>query len=171
MNYHAAAPVQARRRGAKHPIFQNQMSQFYFGLTHVEVGDLETATKSVHAQFGLMARSKVESAFLIMLDWYLHLPGWLYIHLIRRQTRGAVTSFFHSHTGQFMPETEMFCGAQITDGWHIPTVSQPPGSGIFFSERGRCLTATLSWREGVLSEGEVELMCWQLRRDLLGGCA
>jgi hypothetical protein len=170
MNYHAAAPVQGRRRGAKHPIFQNQMSQFYFGLTHEEVGDLETATKSIHAQFGLMARHKVESAFLIMLAWFLRFPSRLYIHVLKRQTKGAITSFFHSHTGQFMPETQTFCGAQITDGWHIPTVSQPPGSGIFFSERNRCLTATLSWRGGVLSESEVELMCARLRQDLLGGC-
>lgn len=171
MNYHAAAPVQGRRRGAKHPIFQNQMSQFYFGLTHEEVRDVETAAKSIHSQFGLMARHKVESAFLIMLGWFLRLPGRVYIHLLRRQTKGAITSFFHSHTGQFMPETQTFCGAQLSDGWHIPTVSQPPGSGIFFSERNRCLTATLSWREGVLSESEVELMCARLQQDLLGGGA
>ncbi|RFC45820.1 MAG: hypothetical protein DVB28_000391 [Verrucomicrobia bacterium] len=170
MNYHAAAPVQGRRRGAKHPIFQNQMSQFYFALTHEEVGNLETAAKSIHSQFGLMARHKVESAFLIMLHWFLRFPSRFYIHLLRRQTKGSITSFFHSHTGQFMPETQMFCGAQISDGWHIPTVSQPPGSGIFFSERNRCLTATLSWRDGVLSESEVELMCARLREDLLGGC-
>lgn len=171
MNYHAAVPVQGRRRGAKHPIFQNQMSQFYFALTHEEVGDLETAAKSIHSQFGMMARHKVESAFSIMLHWFLRFPGRFYIHLLKRQTKGYLTSFFHSHTGQFMPETQTFCGAQISDGWHIPTVSQPPGSGIFFSERNRCLTATLSWRDGVLSEGEVELMCGRLRQDLLGGCA
>ena len=171
MNYHAAAPVQGRRRGAKHPIFQNQMSQFYFALTHEEVGDLETAARSVHSQFGMMARHKVESAFSIMLDWFLRFPSRFYIHLLRRQTKGAITSFYHSHTGQFMPETQTFCGAQISDGWHIPTVSQPPGSGIFFSERNRCLTATLSWRGGVLAEREVELMCTRLQQDLLGGCA
>ena len=168
MNFHAGAPVQGRRRGAKHPIFQNQMSQFYFGLTHEEVLDLETAVKSIHSQFSLMARHKVEAAFLIMLQWFLRFPGWFYIHLLRRQTKGAITSFFHSHTGQFMPETQSFCGAKISDGWHIPTVSQPPGSGIFFSERNRRLTATISWRDGVLSEEELAVMVARLKQDLLG---
>lgn len=168
MDYYAGAPVQGRKRGAKHPIFQNQISQFYFGLTHDEVASLETATRSIHAQFGAMARGKVEGSFFIMLQWLLRLPERLYMEFLRRDTRGQLTSFFQSHTGQFMPETQTFCGAQILDGWHIPTVSAPPGSGMFFSERARCLSVAISWREGVLSDAEVDVMCVRLRQDLLG---
>ncbi len=168
MNYHAGAPVQGRRRGAKHPIFQNQISQFYFSLWHEEVSSLEIATRSIHAQFSAMARSKVDSSFLIMLNWLLRMPERLYMNFLRADTNGHLTSFFHSHTGQFMPETLTFCGAALADGWHIPTVSTPPGSGIFFSERNRRLTGTVSWRDGVLSEAEVDAMCLRLTRDLLG---
>jgi hypothetical protein len=39
---------------------------------------------------------------------------------------------------------------------------------LFFSERGGRLTATLSWREGVLAEEERRRMREAVRKDLLG---
>ncbi len=168
MNFHAGAPVQRRRRGAVHPIFQNQTSQMYFGLTHEEVGSLESATRSIHSQFSSMVKEKADSAFLIMVQFLLRVPSSLYMDGLRRENGAGLTSFFHSHTGCFMPETRVFCGAQILNGWHIPSVSNPPGTGIFFSECNRSLTATISWREGVLSPSELICMTSQLREDLLG---
>lgn len=170
MNFYAAAPIQGRRRGAKHPIFQNQPSQFYFALRHHEAHSLEAATNAVHSQFSTLSRNKVDTSFFIMLQWLRRIPKSLYIDNIQHQTRGHLTSFFHSHTGQFMPETPAFCGAQIDDGWHIPTVSQPPGTGVFFSERNQRLTATISYRDGVLSVEELNRMRSHLIQDLLGRC-
>jgi hypothetical protein len=54
------------------------------------------------------------------------------------------------------------------DGWHVPSVPQPPGTGLFFSERDGRLTASLCWREGVLSAEERRLMLATVRDDLLG---
>jgi hypothetical protein len=83
-------------------------------------------------------------------------------------TGGELTSFFQSHTGEFMAVAPFFCGAEVSNGWHIPSVSQPPGSGIFFNDHKGRLNATISWREGSLSDAEIEGMVAALRSDLAG---
>jgi hypothetical protein len=103
-----------------------------------------------------------------MLWWLRRLPTPLLRRFLLADTGGGLTSFFQSHTGEFMSETAEFCGAAICNGWHIPSVSQPPGSGVFFNDHKGRLTATISWREGSLEDAEVELMVESLRRDLTG---
>ena len=78
-----------------------------------------------------------------------------------------MVSFFHSHTGEFLKGVDSIGGAVILDGWHVPTVSQPPCSGLFFSERRGRLTAAIAWRNGAIPDHEVDLLEASLRRDLL----
>jgi hypothetical protein len=161
-------PVQARKPKARHPIFQNQVTVLHFKLTGSEVEDLEKATTSIQAQFDSAVRSGLESSSATMLWWMRRLPTALYRRFLQRDTGGEIVSFFQSHTGDFLPGVREICGAPITNGWHIPSVSQPPGSGIFFSEREGRLSATISWRQGSLKLEEVDAMESSLRSDLLG---
>jgi hypothetical protein len=162
-------PVQARKPKARHPIFQNQVTVLHFKLNASEVDDLEKATTSIHAQFESAVRSGLESSSATMLWWMRRLPTGLYRRFLQKDTGGEIVSFFQSHTGDFLPGVREICGAHIINGWHIPSVSQPPGSGIFFSEREGRLSATISWREGSLKLDEVDAMESSLRSDLLGG--
>ncbi|MFM8830070.1 MAG: hypothetical protein ACKOHM_03550, partial [Spartobacteria bacterium] len=120
------------------------------------------------AQFEDAVRGGLESSAATMLWWMRRLPTGLYRRFLQTDTAGEIVSFFQSHTGDFLPGVRDICGACIDDGWHIPSVSRPPGSGIFFSEREGRLAATLSWRDGVLNDDEVETMEASLRGDLLG---
>lgn len=167
-------PVQARKPKAAHPIFQNQVTVLHFKLPALHVGDLEKSTSLIQAQFEYAVRGGLESSVATMLWWMSHIPTGIYRRFLQHDTGGQIVSFFQSHTGDFLPAVRDICGASIEDGWHIPSVSQPPGSGIFFSEREGRLAATLSWRDGVLGASEVDAMESSLRRDLLGtanGCA
>lgn len=161
-------PVQARKPKARHPIFQNQVTVLHFKLSSSEVDDLEKATTSIQAQFESAVRSGLENSSATMLWWMRRLPTGLYRRFLQRDTGGEIVSFFQSHTGDFLPGVREICGAPITNGWHIPSVSQPPGSGIFFSEREGRLSATISWRQGSLKLEEVDAMESSLRSDLLG---
>jgi hypothetical protein len=161
-------PVQARKPKARHPIFQNQVTVLHFKLSGSEVDDLEKATTAIHAQFESAVRGGLESSSATMLWWMRRLPTGLYRRFLQRDTGGEIVSFFQSHTGDFLPGVSEICGAPITNGWHIPSVSQPPGSGIFFSEREGRLSATISCREGSLKLDEVDAMEASLRSDLLG---
>lgn len=163
-----AISAQSRKRGALDPVWQNQVSQLFFSLDLRETASLAQAAVSLQEQFASMTRSGFDAAFLIMINWMRRLPPFLYRRFLRRTASGQITSFYHAHTGAFLPGVGKFCGGELRDGWHAPSVSQPPGTGIFFSEcRGR-LTASLCWREGVLSAKERNLMLHRIREDLLG---
>jgi hypothetical protein len=161
-------PVQARKPKARHPIFQNQVTVLHFKLHASECEDLEKSTTAIHAQFEAAVRGGLEASSATMLWWMRRLPTGIYRRFLQKDTGGEIVSFFQSHTGDFLPGLHEICGAPIKNGWHIPSVSQPPGSGIFFSEHEGRLSATISWREGSLSKREVDTMESSLRSDLLG---
>lgn len=167
-SFQAGCAVQERKRGARHPIWQNQVSQLFFCLRAAQLADIGEAARLLQEQFSTMSRARLESSFAVMARLFRRLPSWFYLRMLRHNSHGHLTSFFFSHTGEFLPERRTFCGARIEHGWHIPTVSQPPGSGIFFGQRDGRLTATVSWRDGVIDDGELTEMRAQLRRDLLG---
>ena len=159
--------LQKRKRGMNGPIFQNQVSQMFFSLKLSETESLESATGMLLDQYSSMARSGFDEAFLIMTNWMRRLPLNVYRIFMKKEASGQISSFFHAHTGTFMSGVPTFCGGTIQDGWHVPSVSQPPGTGLFFSERDERLTATLCWRDGAISSKEVDAMQQMIRGDLL----
>lgn len=167
-SFQAGCAVQQRKRGAHHPIWQNHVSQLFFSLRPIQLTDLAGAAALLHEQFSAMTRARLDVAFASVAHSFRRIPAWFYFRLLRRNSNGHLTSFFFSHTGPFLPGCETFCGAPITDAWHIPTVCQPPGTGIFFGQRGDALTMTLSWREGSISDAELAALRGSLRADLLG---
>ena len=161
-------PAQMRKNAAEHPIFQNQICVLFFKIPGVSLRDLADSARAVHAQFDRALRGGFDAASGAMLSLLRRLPRRLHTAFLLAESRGRLASFHHSHTGEFLPRVTEFCGARLVDGWHVPSVPQPPGSGIFFSEcRGR-LSATISWRENSASEGEIDTMEKSLRADLLG---
>ena len=159
--------LQKRKRGTNGQIFQNQVSQMFFSLKLSETESLETATRMLLDQYSSMAKSGFDEAFLIMTNWMRRLPLNIYRIFMKREASGQISSFFHAHTATFMSGIQSFCGGAIQDGWHVPSVSQPPGTGLFFSERDGRLTGTLCWRVGVISTEEVATMEQMIRGDLL----
>jgi hypothetical protein len=167
-SFQASCAVQERKRGARHPIWQNQLSQLFFSLRPDQLDDLVGAAQLLQEQFEEMSRQRLDGAFAVMARAFRHLPTWFLLRILRKSSSGHITSFFFSHTGECLPECNTFCNAPIEHAWHIPTVIQPPGTGIFFSQRTGRVTATFSWREGVLREDEFEALRTQVREDLLG---
>lgn len=169
LGFQVQTPVQIRRRREAHPIFQNQVGVLPFHLRTRDVGDLQRAVAAAQVQFESSVREGIEGAFGVVMDWMRRLPPRVYRRFLQVETGGGIASFFHSHTGEFLKGVDTVCGAVVRDGWHVPTVSQPPGTGLFFSERRGRLTATIAWREGCLDASEVDLLEGALRTDLLGG--
>jgi hypothetical protein len=167
-SFQSGCAVQQRKRGSRHPIWQNQVSQLFFHLLPAELADHASAARRLNEQFSEQTRQRLDVAFAAMTRLFRRLPARLYLRMLLRNSGGHLTSFFFSHTGEFLPECRTFCGAPVEDGWHIPSVSQPPGTGVFFSQRGGKLAATISWREGSISNEELGLMRSKMREDLLG---
>jgi hypothetical protein len=166
--YESPVPVQARRRADRGPVFQNRVTVLFFQLEEERMGTLGEAVAAVQEQFEEVVRTGVDRSAAVMMWWMRRLPPRWYLEFLRWESGGELASFFQSHTGGLLRGVERFGGAGIVNGWHVPAVSHPPGSGIFFSERGGRLAATISWREGVVSDGEVDVMEAALCADLLG---
>jgi len=164
----AAVPVQMRRRGARGPIFNNHMTILFFSASQTDLAAFEPAAAALKLQFVDMMRKRLDASFALILEMMLRAPSRLFMKIVRLQFAGEISSFFHSHTGPFAPDMPTFAGAQIENANHLPCLGAPPGTGIFFAERGKRVNITLSWREGCLSAEERRLMIEVLLTDLLG---
>jgi hypothetical protein len=167
-SYQASCAVQLRKAGASGPIWQNHVSQLFFCLESAQTRSLEETIRRLQEQFSNLTKARMQVAFVLMTNLFRRMPLSWYLRFIERHSGGQLTSFFYSYTGKFLAGTRQIAGAAILDGWHVPSLPAPPGTGLFFSEFDDTLTVTFSWREGVLSDPERELLCRTLRRELLG---
>ena len=167
-HYVSTVPVQLRRKGARQNPFQNQVTVLFFSMKKEDLETLETAVQAAQAQFEEMTRQDLGGSFEMVLGLMRRLPTNLYLKFLGAQFSGEITSFFHSATGSFLGGLEEFGGSRILDAYHVPSVSAPPGSGLFFGEFGGRITATFSWREGSVNEKEAEAILHQVNCDLLG---
>ncbi len=166
--YVASVPVQTRKRGARGPLFHNHVAIFFFCAKREHLGSIDATAAAMKQQFADMTRARLDESFLAILDMMMRLPSWLFMRVVRWQFKGEIASFYHSHTGSFAPDLVEFAGARVTNAYHLPCFAVPPGTGLFFCERGGRVNITLAWREGALSEEERRLMMGQAMEDLLG---
>jgi hypothetical protein len=166
--YVASVPVQMRKRGARGPLFHNHVAIFFFCARREHLDTIEATAAAMKQQFSEMTRARLDESFLAILDMMMRLPSWLFMKVVRWQFKGEIASFYHSHTGVFAPEMVEFAGGKIANAYHLPCFAVPPGTGLFFCERGGRVNITLAWREGVLSQEERQLMMEQTMEDLFG---
>ncbi len=166
--YVTTVPVQTRKRGARGPLFHNHVSVLFFGGPRAQLATLEAAATAMKEQFAAMSRARLDESFLNVLELMMRAPSWLFMFIVRHQFRGEICSFFQSHTGAFAPEIVELAGARVTNAWHLPSVSAPPGSGIFFCEHSGRLNLTFSWRESCLTGDERRLLVAQTLEYLVG---
>jgi hypothetical protein len=166
-HYVVSLPVQIRRKGGYNDPFQNCVTILFFCLQKDELESLDLAVASAQKQFEEMTRSELGQSFSIVMSLMRRIPSRPYMKFLEMQFGGEVTSFFHSSTGNFALSSDQLCGTRVLDAYHVPSVSAPPGSGIFFGEYSGRITATFSWRERAVSEVEAELILDQLRDDLI----
>ncbi len=149
-------------------IFQNHMTMLYYVLENDELDDVTSACRLIMRQNVEHLRNKHHLSFSAFLSLARHLPGRLMLRLVRWQQRGELVSLFHSWTGTFARGMDFAFGGRVLNGFHIPGVSAPPGSGLFFSDCQGRKAVVLSWVDSCLNSDEVAIMRKQWRHDLLG---
>ncbi len=167
-HYVSSIPVQVRRKGAHSDPFQNRVTVLFFSLKKEDLATMQDAVNAGQRQFEDMTRKELGPSFEMILHLMRRLPSFFYLKFLGTQFSGHITSFFHSSTGGFAPIDSHLCGSRITDAYHVPSVSAPPGSGLFFGESHGQLTATFSWRDGAVTEAEADLILKQVKSDLTG---
>ena len=166
--YVSSIPVQVRRKGASGNPFQNQVTVLFFLLKRESLDTMQSAVEAAQKQFEEMTRKGLGPSFEMILRLMRRLPSYFYFKFLGAQFSGRIASFFHSSTGAFSLDNATICGVGVRDARHVPAVSAPPGSGLFFSESHGRLTAVFSWREGPVTEYEADIVLHQLEADLTG---
>ena len=159
-------PVQRMANPADRPLFHNHMAAWSLLLNHADMDGLPQATKALYRSYASFMKRKLPAAMEALTMLNARCPSRLYLLPIRHYLNGEICSLFHSHTGDFAPHTQGLFARPILNAYHIPTVSSPPGIGIFFSERNGRLTCTISWREGSLDADGLATLRRQLLDDL-----
>jgi hypothetical protein len=170
LSYAVTMPVQQRPKDSagRTAIFQNHMSMFFFILKDADLSDLGVASKVLMKQHMEHLKLKRHLSFNSLQLLTRRMPGKTMLDMVRLAQRGEIASCYHAYTGSFGEGMTSFCGGDIINAIHMPTVNAPPGSGLFVSECQDQLTVTVSYLDTCLSESETELMRERWRSDLLG---
>ncbi len=167
-HYVSSIPVQLRRKWVGANPFQNRVTVLFFSMKRENLDNMMDAVKAAHLQFEEMTRRELGSSFSLILRLMRRLPSYFYMKFLGTQFSGDITSFFHSATGSFAANLSELSGVKVTNAYHVPSVSAPPGSGLFFGESHGRIAATFSWREGSVTEHEADLVMQRMRSDLTG---
>lgn len=163
-------PAQLRSKTAAGDpvIFQNHMTMLHYVLENDELDNITSACRLLMRQNVEHLRRKHHLSFSAFLSLARHIPSRMMLRLIRLQQRGELASLFHSWTGTFAQGIDHAFGGRVLNGFHIPGVPAPAGSGLFFSDCQGRISIVLSWVDSCLSADEVAIMRKQWRHDLLG---
>jgi hypothetical protein len=159
-------PIQRIPNPSARPLFQNHMVAWSLLLPHQSLDGLATAAMALYRSYGSFRKRDLPVAMEALTKLSERCPSRFYLLPIKHYLKGEICSLFHSHIGNLAAHTETLFTRPILNAWHVPSVSTPPGIGVFFSERKARLTCTLSWREGSLNTTELVTLRQQLLADL-----
>jgi hypothetical protein len=164
---HLHLPIQLRGR-SRELIFGNHMGAMPLFLDAGALGTVDEAVAHVLEKYRESMREGRQQASEALTTLAAQLPLSTFIPMVRWTNMGQICSLFHSHTGSFLPGRTEFAGAAVQNICTIPSVSTPPGLGIFVSDYAGLITVTLAWRGDGVSQAEIEALNQRIRTDLTG---
>ncbi len=164
---HLHLPIQLRGR-SRELIFGNHMGAMPLFLDAGALGTVDEAVAHVLEKYRESMREGRQQASEALTTLAAQLPLSTFIPMVRWTNMGQICSLFHSHTGSFLTGRTEFAGAAVQNICTIPSVSTPPGLGIFVSDYAGLITVTLAWRGDGVSQAEIEALNQRIRTDLTG---
>ncbi|MGB2985533.1 MAG: hypothetical protein WBE26_06580 [Phycisphaerae bacterium] len=162
-------PQDRRKRGASGPILSNRITFQFYRVEPQQTGLLTDTYETLKQQMVDQMRADIPGSYNTLMELFRNVPlGW-YARVLRGPTKGQLSTFFYSYTGEVGAGMDHFLGAPVKALRHLPPVAQPPGVAVVFSRHRNRLHATLTYLEGCLSDAEVALFEETLRFQLLVG--
>jgi hypothetical protein len=166
--YLVPVPHDLRWRGARGPIFSNQLSFLFYRIEPRLAANLTDTIGELTRQLMDQVRNRTPESFLAAMEMFKVMPLDLYIHRLGQPTRGKFASFFFTDAGETCAGMHELLGARVTAVTHFAPASRPPGLTVVFSRFRRQLTAVLSWVDDCLGPEEANALERGLRAALLG---
>jgi len=164
-------PHERRKAGAAGPICSNLISFLFYRAEPADMVSLEGLIASLVRQMRSQVRAGIPASFEQAMEVFRRVPLGAYSRVVHGPSAGQVASFFFSDTGDSFRDAPRFLGARIRDVLHVPPVPFPPGVAIVAGQFGDRLSIVLSWVEGCLDSGEVDMLERAIRSQMLGGGA
>ncbi|MDP1590951.1 MAG: hypothetical protein Q8M07_24570 [Prosthecobacter sp.] len=164
---HLHLPAQGRKRSPD-LVFGGQFGTLPLFLESSALDTLDTAVAHVQQCYKDALKQGLPQASEALMALARQMPVRWFIPMVRLQNRGQICSLFHSHTGAFLPGRADFAGAMVENVCTVPSVSTPPGLGLFFSDFAGKITITLAWRTGGLGPEELKALTASITTDLAG---
>lgn len=143
-------------RGQGKEMLFNHFSFLLFRESAATVADLPRLVESLKEQMYEQVKSKLtlnlaEASLLGRI-----LPTPVLSRVARTTLSRGLSSFCFSFLGETNQVPASFLGVDVRRSYHMPTVPFPPGLGVFFRQSRSCLSAQVTYAEGVLTEAEAD---------------
>ncbi|MDD5599621.1 MAG: hypothetical protein PHV82_16875 [Victivallaceae bacterium] len=151
-------------RDRKNRIFFNQWSLAPFSLPIAAASRPDLVVQAMKEQFIELVKSK----FLADLDKANLLMRIIPLPLFAKMSSRIFAGTSGSCSFAFLPESgfkaKTFAGRKIRNLLHLPLIPPKPGIGIFINRYNNALNIIISFREGLISETELENLLATLRK-------
>ncbi len=167
-SYVVPLPVNLRPKGSDGGIFRTRVSLLWFQVPSACAEDLGGLLGELREQRRNAIRSGQIENGVAAMDFARLAPSRLYGSLARRALGGELCSFFFAYTGEFCPGLGRFFGAEIEDGFGVPSVPASPGSALVLAFHAGRVGYTHVRQRDAWQARELEVFREQLAADLLG---
>lgn len=167
-HYVVPLPVNLRPRSAHGAMFQTNVALLWFHVARRHVGDLAGLVAELARQRREAIRAGLLEASTAAMDLLRWAPARLHTWIARRGLGGEIASFYFAFTGEFLPGLTTFCGAEIANGFHVPSVMPSPGSSVIMSIRAGRLNVAHIYQGNAVTADERRVLQERLLDDLRG---
>jgi hypothetical protein len=153
-------------RGAERELFFNHSSYLFYQVPAQLAGDMVALV----ALFKEQMYDQIKSGFprdlaeATLLSRIAPLP--LMGRLMHLPLEGKLASYVFSHVGRSSFRGTEFMGCRVDNILHLPRVPAPPGLGVFGCLYDGRLTLTIAYLDGLLEQGELDLLESAIRRHM-----
>lgn len=160
-------PQDQRRKGVAGPVIANQVSFLFYRLRHTHLTDLQSAVNEISEQMISQMRAGIPKSYHIMMNLVRRMPIALYSHITKSPTRGALSSFFFSDTGNSLDDFTGFAGLPVADAVHYPPNAGIPGFTVIFMSVQNRLRAIVGYAPNGATADKPVVFERLLRKELL----
>lgn len=153
-------------RGQGREMLFNHFSFLLFRESAATVRDLPRLVESLKEQMYEQVKTRLthnlaEASLLGRI-----VPTPVLSRIARATLNRGLASFCFSFLGETNQIPATFLGVGVRRSYHMPTVPFPPGLGVFFRQSRSCLSAQVTYADGVLTEAEADRVVAEIETRL-----
>ncbi len=167
-NFWLPVPKNARRKGAKGPLLGNHLSFLFYRLKAEDFTEIKNGIKSLQEQMMQQMKKDIPAGYQLLMNLLKRIPSSLYYYLISDKKRKSLSSFLFTMAAEHPESFSSFCGHEIIGALTFPPNTYPPGLTFAISPFKKQLQIMILYYEEVVSENEMDTLCNEIQKDLLG---